>query len=182
MQQDENLIIEDLLEQIKPKRVNGKAKGNRTELHLCKFLSDRFGEEFTRAPGSGAHTSQVKYLPEHAKKTLTGDICVPEGFKWVIECKGGYEDEVNLNNVLDGKIPKVEEWIVQTLKDSNYCGRLPIVFWKRNRKPWLAMVQRERLAGITFDHHIVYGDWMWVSLDDLLSKTERDFWYVKKNN
>ncbi len=78
----DGLEIEDLLEnnKEKKKKVNGKQKGNRTELHLCKLLTKHFGDEFSRALGSGARTSQVAHLPEHAKKTLTGDICVPEGF------------------------------------------------------------------------------------------------------
>ena len=91
-----DLEVEDILEHhVKKKKVNGKQKGNRTELHLCKMLTKHFEEEFSRALGSGARTSQVAHLPEHAKKTLTGDICVPEGFKWVIECKGGYEDDMH---------------------------------------------------------------------------------------
>ena len=177
---EKDLDIEDILGELdKKKRVNGKNKGNRTELNLCKLLGKQFGDEFSKAPGSGARTSQVAYLPEHAKKTLTGDICVPEGFKWVIECKGGYEDDVNFTNVLDKEagIPRVNEWIEQTLKDSGYCGRLPIVFWKRNRKPWLVMVRKKDLGRFKFDYKIMYRDWVWLNLDDLLAKTDRSFWY-----
>ena len=177
---EKDLEIEDILDGVnEKKKVNGKSKGNRTELNLCKLLGKQFDDEFSKAPGSGARTSQVAYLPEHAKKTLTGDICVPEGFKWVIECKGGYEDDVNFTNVLDkdAGIPKVNEWIEQTLKDADYCGRLPIVFWKRNRKPWLAMVRTKDLNGLRFKYRIIYRDWSWINLDDLFEKTDRSFWY-----
>ena len=189
---EKDLEIEDIFAQLntEKKRVNGKNKGNRTELNLCKLLTKQFGDEFSKAPGSGARTSQVAYLPEHAKKTLTGDICVPEGFRWVIECKGGYEDDVNFTNVLDKEagIPRVNEWIEQTLKDSGYCGRLPIIFWKRNRKPWLSMLRTKDLEYKStpsqcisrFEYRIRYRDWSWVNLDDLFEKTERSFWYESK--
>lgn len=181
MEQD-NREIEDLIEDLEKskekKKVCGKSKGNRTELNLCKYLGKKFGDEFSKAPGSGARTSQVAYLPEHAKKTLTGDLCVPEGFKWVVECKGGYEDKVNLNNALDGKITQIDEWIEQTLKDSDYCGRLPIIFWKRNYKPWLVMLRTTDLPkNIKFEYKIKYRNWTIVNLDTLLEKTDRNFWY-----
>jgi len=113
--EDKDLMIENILD--KPaikKKVDGKAKGDRTELHLCKLLSKHFGEEFSKAPGSGSRWSQVAYLPEHAKKTLSGDVCVPEEFLWVIESKGGYEDDIDLNNICDGKISRLDEFIEQS--------------------------------------------------------------------
>ncbi len=112
---DKDLQIDDILQHHEKthKKVDGKSKGDRTELHLCKLLSKHFNEEFSRALGSGSRWSQVGHLPEHAKKTLTGDICVPEGFLWVIESKGGYEDDVNFTNVCDGPITRLNEFIEQ---------------------------------------------------------------------
>lgn len=204
---DDGLVldIEELLEDKpkKKKKVNGKQKGNRTELNLCKMLTEHFDQEFSRALGSGARTSQVNYLPEHAKKTLTGDICVPEGFKWVIECKGGYEDDMNLTNVCDGNISRLDEFIEQVTKDSEYCGRKPIILWKRNRKPWLAMIRiadspfQDRDNGSwevlvsryypsmtpTLSNFIVYKSWLILSFEELLKRTEKEFWFdeQKKN-
>ena len=112
---DQDLLIENILDNNpkKKKKVNGKSKGDRTELHLCKKLTEHFGEEFSRALGSGSRWSQVGQLPEHAKKSLSGDVCVPEGFSWVIECKGGYENDINLTNVCDGDIARLDEFIEQ---------------------------------------------------------------------
>ena len=59
------------------------------------MLTDFFGCSFTRSIGSGNRWGQV-VLSEQAKQVFSGDICVPEGFKWVIECKGGYEDDMHL--------------------------------------------------------------------------------------
>ena len=180
---DQDLQIENLLENnVKKKKVDGKAKGNRTELNLCKYLGKHFGDEFSKAPGSGARTSQVAYLPEHAKKTLTGDLCVPEGFKWVVECKGGYEDDVNLTNVCEG-IACLDGFIEQVTKDSKYCGRKPIILWKRNRKPWLAMIKFGDAPPefppefYSIESFVAYKGWVILHLDTLLKKTEREFWY-----
>jgi len=178
---DEDLKIENILDnnKKKKKKVDGKNKGDRTELNLCKLLTEYFGEEFSRALGSGSRWSQVGQLPEHAKKTLTGDVCAPEGFKWIIECKGGYEKDMNLSNVCDGKISRLDEFIEQVERDAEYCKRKPIILWKRNRKPWIAMLKLTDSGGIVpfNDHYIQYGKWCIVSFDTLLEKTDRRFWF-----
>lgn len=183
--ENDDLEIEDLLKNnVKKKKVNGKAKGNRVELNLCKFLTKHFGEEFSRAPGSGARTSQVALLPEHAKKTLTGDICVPDGFKWVIECKGGYEDDMHLENILNGDdgMSRLDEFIQQVTKDADYCGRKPIILWKRNRKPWIAMYREFDLNEVSFDKFMAYGEWRIVNFEKLLNGTIKEAWYEKTNS
>lgn len=182
---EDDLQIENILDNhVKKKKVDGKAKGDRTELHLCKLLTKQFGVEFSKALGSGSRWSQVGNLPEHAKKTLTGDICVPEGFRWTIESKGGYEEDIDLNRVCDGPIARLDEFIEQVTRDAEYCGRKPIICWKRNRKPWLAMVKRDdqeldSIPAEVFEYHIIYRDWIMVRLDLLLQFSSRDFWFKK---
>jgi hypothetical protein len=180
---DEDLQIENILEKKQSKKkVDGKAKGNRTELNLCKLLSAHFKEEFSKAPGSGSRWSQVAYLPEHAKKTLTGDVCVPEGFLWVIESKGGYEKDIDLNSVCDGGISRLDSFIDQSLRDAEYCGRKPMICWKRNRKPWLIMIKLKDLSSCKekiFPYRIHYREWIILPLEDLLNKTQNNFWFLK---
>jgi hypothetical protein len=180
---DKDLQIENLFDskqKTNKKKVDGKAKGNRTELQLCKLLSDHFGEEFSKAPGSGARWSQVSFLPEHAKKTLTGDVCVPEKFKWVIESKGGYEDDIDLNALFNDGISRIDTFIEQSQRDASYCGRKPLICWKRSRKPWLAMILLSDLAPLDesiFTYRIHYKDWVIMLLGDLLNQTDRNFWF-----
>lgn len=179
---DDDLQIENLLAKSKSKnkKVDGKAKGNRTELQLCKLLSNHFGEEFSKAPGSGARWSQVAFLPEHAKKTLTGDVCVPENFKWVIESKGGYENDIDLNSVCDGGISRIDTFIEQSSRDAGYCGRKPMICWKRSRKPWLAMILLSDLSPYDesiFLYRIHYREWIMLPLEDLLKFTNKKFWF-----
>ena len=173
----EDMII-DLLTDNQPvkKKVQGKAKGNRTELSLCKLLTKHFGEDFTRSLGSGNRWAQVS-LSKSAKQAYTGDICVPEGFSWVIECKGGYEKDINLTNVCDGNIARLDEFIEQVTRDAEYCDRKPIILWKRNRKPWLAIYREKDLPHHWFIRQIWYGDWRIVSFDALLRSTTRKIWF-----
>lgn len=181
---DKDLQIENILDHNKKikKKVDGKAKGDRTELNLCKLLGEHFGAEFSRALGSGARIHQVHSLPEHAKKTLSGDICVPEKFKWVIESKGGYEGAMDLATALDGDgINQLDKFIDQVSGDAEYTGRKPIICWKRNRKPWLACIREEDLPGLGFErkfpYRLYYREWIMVSLEKLLELTDRTFWF-----
>jgi hypothetical protein len=184
--EDKDLQIENILENNskKKEKVDGKSKGDRTELNLCKILSEHFGAEFSRALGSGSRWSQVGNLPEHAKQTLSGDICVPEGFLWVIESKGGYENDVILTNMLDGKgISTLDSFIEQNTRDAEYTKRRPIILWKRNRKPWIAILRLADLGQYEsgFDYRMYYREWVIVNFDDLLKATKNDrmFWFAK---
>jgi hypothetical protein len=173
---ERDLLIENIIDNNKKKKdkVDGKAKGNRTELHLCKLLTKHFGVEFTRSVGSGNRWGQVK-LSEQAKQVYSGDICVPEGFKWVIECKGGY-DSVDLDTTLEGDNARLDSFIEQSSHDADYCGRKPIVCWKRNRMPWVAMLRGEDLNG-NMPYLLHYRDWVIVSLEKLLLIKEKGFWF-----
>jgi len=158
------------------KKVNGKRKGNRVELELCKKLSEHFGDTFSRAVGSGNRWGQVSFMPTHAKKTLVGDICVPEGFKWVIECKGGYDDDVDFSSAFEG-CTRIDEFIKQSKKDAELSERMPIVFWKRSRKPWIAMLRGCDFTLPGLGCYLKYNDWIVLSLDNLLENTTKDYWY-----
>jgi Holliday junction resolvase len=174
---DNDLLVDNLLKEGRKKGINGCRKGKTVERNLCKFLTEKFQAEFTRSVGSGNRWGQVE-LPEYAKQVFTGDICVPEGFKWVIESKGGYEDKLDLNNVCDGPITQLDDFIEQVSRDAEYCGRKPIVLWKRNRKPWIAVVRKEHIMSESvFPYLIRYGDWRIVSFDELLKNTDRNFWF-----
>lgn len=176
----EDLEIENVSKNLeKKKRVNSKKKGNRVELELTKILSAHFGKDFSRSVGSGNRWGQVSNLPAHAKTTLTGDICPPEGFLWVIECKGGYEDQIDLNSALDDGCAKLDDFIDQSTHDNQQSGRKPIIVWKRSRKPWLAMLKKSDLGNhiANFPYHLQYRDWVMVPLDKLLKETPTSYWF-----
>lgn len=157
----------------KKKKVDGKKKGNRTELGLVKVLEKRFGEGFSRAVGSGNRWGQVNHLPKHAREVFSGDLVVPQGFKFVLESKGGY-DGIDLNSIFVRGNSELDGFLTQVTKDSKRCGRKPMLCWKRNHKPWLAFVHTKELTGHKFKYRLLYGKWSVVALDDLL-KLEDSF-------
>lgn len=181
--EEDDLFIEDIVTQKKEtKKVNGKNKGKRVELALCKLLTKHFEKDFTRTVGSGNRWSQAN-LSETAKQVFSGDICVPEGFKWVLECKGGYEKDMLFSNVWEG-IPKLEEFIKQVMHDSEYCGRLPVIMWKRNRKPWIVAIRKKDVKGFDikkWSQYVIYKDWLIGDLQIMLDNTKNDFWFEEKD-
>lgn len=174
---------EDIIDNLnkKKKKINSKKKGNRVELELTKILTTRFGKPFSRSVGSGNRWGQVTNMPTHAKTTLTGDICPPEGFKWVIECKGGYEDKIDLNGVFKDGCTTLNGFIEQSKKDAEQSGRKPIVIWKRSFKPWLAMVKKEDLLDVAYTFYMCYKDWVIVPLEELLKKPD-NYWFKEDKN
>lgn len=172
-----NREVDNIIEnfQTKKKRKNSKAKGNRGESLICKILSDRFGgKSFERVMGSGNRWGQVKHLPDHAKTTLLGDICPPEGFVWVIEVKIGYEDSIDFYNLFKNGNKQIDDFIDQSHKESERANRPPLIFYKRDRKPWLAIIEKKNLVG-EYEFSLNYKDWVIVSLDDLLKLPESFF-------
>jgi len=177
----DNLEIDDIFgdsDEDPKKKVNGKKKGNRVELELCKKLTKHFGDTFSRSVGSGNRWGQVASMPKHAKDTLLGDLCSPENFKWVIECKGGYDNDVDFSSVMDAGCSRIDEFIKQSEHDAQESGRLPIIMWKRSRKPWVAIVRSTDIDVSQITHYMRYNNWIAVSLDKLLSLTSKEYWYA----
>ena len=77
----DDFVLDDLFKK-KNKKVDGKKKGNRTELDLTKLLNNRFKTGFSRSVGSGNRWSQTNHLPKHAQDIFSGDLVVPSGFKF----------------------------------------------------------------------------------------------------
>lgn len=158
------------------KSVNGNRKGKRVERELVSFLNDRFGEGFSRSVGSGNRWGQVKNMPKHAKDTLTGDLCCPENFRFVCESKGGY-NKIELSSAIDGSIADLDEFLKQVEDDSKRCGRPPLLFWKRDRKPWLVFCKTEVLTG-EYNYSLKYRDYTCIPLREFL-KLPDDYFFVK---
>ena len=168
----DDFVTDDILSNKKKKKVDGKKKGNRTELDLTKVLNARFGTGFSRAVGSGNRWGQVDHLPKHARDVFSGDLVVPKGFKFVIESKGGY-DSIDMSSVFIKGNSELDSFLDQVTSDSKRCGRKPMLCWKKTRKPWLAFVLTKDLTG-SFKYKMNYGKWTCVALEHLL-KLEDEF-------
>ena len=162
----------------KKKPVKSKDKGGRVERALGKILFDRFGFEFTRTLGSGNRHGQVFFLPPHAQQTFSGDLVCPENFKFVIECKGGYND-IDLFYAVSKGHAELDSWLEQVESESERCGRLPAICWKKDYKPWLAFIKAEHLKTPfdTYQNHFFYKGYVGGPLDDFL-KFKDEFFYV----
>jgi len=120
----------------KKRRGNSRTKGNTFERSICKLLNDRFKTtEFSRSPGSGAFAT-THSLPEHLK--IYGDLITPENFKFCIECKKGY-NHLNLYSLYNYS-SEFWKFIEQCEKDSKKCKRIPLVIFKQDRQPTLAII------------------------------------------
>ena len=118
------------------KRVNSRAKGSTFERKICQTLNDRFNtSEFSRSPGSGAFAT-THTLPDYLK--IYGDIITPSNFKYCIECKKGYNKE-NLYSLYNYSS---DFWgfLDQCEKDSKKCDKIPMVIYKQDRQPTLAII------------------------------------------
>tara|TARA_R110000796_G_scaffold134271_2_gene249984 strand:+ start:660 stop:1178 length:519 start_codon:yes stop_codon:yes gene_type:complete len=131
---DDNYDLSNLRK--KPKRKNSRTKGNTFERQVAKLLNDRFNTtEFSRSPGSGAFAS-THTLPDHLK--IYGDLITPQKFKFCIECKKGYNNQ-NLYSLYNYS-SEIWKFIAQSEKDSTKCGLIPMVIFKQDRQPALAII------------------------------------------
>jgi len=136
----------------KPKRKNSRAKGHTFERDVAKLLNDRFNTtEFSRTPGSGAFAT-THSLPAHLK--IYGDLITPYKFRYCIECKKGYNN-INLYSLYNNST-EVWDFLRQTVKDSEKCGKIPMLIMKQDRKPILAFIPTDeaetnlKIKGITY--------------------------------
>ena len=127
----------------KPKRKNSRTKGNVFERLVATILNDRFkSAEFSRSPGSGAFAT-THTLPEHLK--IYGDLITPQKFKFCIECKKGYNN-LNLYSLYNYS-SEIWKFLDQCEKDSEKCSKIPMVIFKQDRHPILAIVPIENSFG-----------------------------------
>lgn len=160
------------------KKINSGDKGKRTERELCKILSDKFNESFSRTIGSGNRWGQVSNMPAHARETFASDIVCPVGFGFCIESKGGYDD-IDLNLAFDGGNSQIDEFIEQVVFESERCGRKPMVVWKKSRRPWLVIIKTEDLPHLNWNYRFIYREWSFLALNDLL-QLPREFFFVQQ--
>jgi len=120
----------------KKKKVNSRAKGSTFERQIAKLFNNRFNTtEFSRTPGSGAFAT-THTLPDYLK--IYGDLITPIKFKYCIECKKGYNKE-NLYSLYNHS-SDTWNFIEQCQKDSDKCDKIPMVIFKQDRHPTLAIV------------------------------------------
>jgi len=120
----------------KKKKINSRTKGASFERQIATVLNKRFNtKEFSRTPGSGAFAT-THNLPEHLK--LHGDLITPKNFSYCIECKKGYNKE-NLYSLYNYR-SDFWKFIIQCQRDSDLCGKHPMIIFKQDRQKTLVVV------------------------------------------
>jgi len=168
---------------MKTKRINSKAKGDRAEREIAKILTEHFGVPFARVGvTSGARPKQVK-LDGHAKKAYTGDLILPDGFRFSIEAKS-----VNIDVDFFDESAAFERWLSQATEDAESIGKLPMLCWKVAYKGWLVALPIFAFTnyGSYGTYYVRYANnterwrWGWIikRLDALLeANQEWEFWF-----
>ena len=114
-----------------------KTKGNKFELDISKYLTEKFGESFTRVPNSGAFIggqNQVRkdQLSDNQIRLFKGDIIPPDTMSnLVIECKH-YADFPFHKLIGDHSIPLLDGWISEVEFDAGEVD-LWFLIWKISR-------------------------------------------------
>jgi hypothetical protein len=179
---EEDIDVENILEEKKKKIKSGK-KGKRVELELVKDLNNRFSEilsknpdkgKFSRSVGSGNRFGQNVHLSKAAKDVYSGDIVCPEGFRFALESKGGYND-IDLCTLFGGGQSELDSFLKQAERDAERCGRRPMLLWKKDRKPRLAFLKTSDLPSREFTCSLTYGDWVGVPYSELIQERDNFF-------
>ena len=151
----------------KKKRVNSKRKGSTFERNIAKILNERFNtKEFARTPGSGAFGTTHKNLPHYFK--VAGDLITPEKFRFVLECKTGYD--LRLEDLFK-PASDLYKFIEQASRDGAVA-----------KKPWLLVYKRDRqkamvvsLEQFNLKKVVTFGDYHMYLLEEVLSLPEEVF-------
>ena len=153
------------------KKINSRTKGQSFERKVASMLNNKFDTDaFSRTPGSGAFATTHK-LPEHLQ--IHGDLITLPGFKYVVECKSGYE-VVDLPALLRRTSP-LYDWIKQAKRDAKASNRKPLLIVQHTRRQAYCLVdlsytQEEHIASNS-EHpiFITIEGLDLISLDDFLS-------------
>lgn len=173
---------DDILQRNVDKRKKDSCqKGKRGENGLCKILSARFGKPFSRVPQSGAKTKQVD-LSLRAREAYSGDIVVPDDFLFCLESKHGYNDVDIVSTIGAGKNKTIDSFLEQATKDAEGIHKMPLVCWKKDRRPWLAFLKAcpgwdDALAKVS-PVRLHYREWIAYDLKSILVLPDT-FWFAR---
>lgn len=153
----------------KKKRVNSRRKGNAFEREIAKILNARFDTtEFCRSPGSGAFATTHK-LPQYMK--VHGDLITPENFKFILECKSGYD--ITFEDIFKPK-SDLYKFIDQAKRDAKKANKDWLVIYKKTRhKPFVVTSKKYSLNTVVVinDEYYVYklSDFLSLDVDNFMT-------------
>ena len=137
-----------------------KNKGSGFEREVSKFLSDLYGENFMRAPGSGAYTGgsnshRKQILHEGQIRNFKGDIIPGQSFP-MFNCECKFYADFQFHQLFD-ESKQLNTWIDQLMTASD-VGDFNILIMKFNRRGRYVAVQAK--TSILYHQLHQTGDWM----------------------
>jgi hypothetical protein len=152
-----------------------KNKGSGFEREVSKYLSDLYGENFMRAPGSGAYTGgtnahRKQILHEGQIRNFKGDIIPGQSFP-LFNCECKFYADFQFHQLFD-ESKQLESWIEQLMTASD-PNDLNILLMKFNRKGRYVAVQAKHkwFGGHNFSVYDTkaYGVWMICSFESFFA-------------
>jgi hypothetical protein len=129
--------------------VNGREKGRRAELEVAALVQAWWdplepGCRFVRTPQSGGwHGPDVR-----AEFKAGGDL-MTTAKRWPFSVEVKRREKWNLDNLMAGWPSPAWGWWEQCCTAAREDGRLPLLFLRKSREPWWAVLDRgfEKLFG-----------------------------------
>lgn len=120
--------------------INGRAKGCRGELEVAKLVEAWWRQlepecRFLRVPLSGGWST-----PQVRGDTMTsGDLVTTARlFPWSVEIK--HRNSWSEREFLAGRRSPVWGWWEQAIKQAEEMGKVPSLWFRRNRAPWRVLL------------------------------------------
>lgn len=137
-----------------------KNKGSGFEREVSKFLSELYGENFMRAPGSGAYTGgtnshRKQILHEGQIRNFKGDIIPGQSFP-LFNCECKFYADFQFHQLFEDS-KQLDIWIDQLMTASD-VGDFNILIMKFNRRGRYVAVQAK--TSILYHQHNQTGDWI----------------------
>lgn len=132
-------------------------KGNTAELEVARILEPWWRQlepeaTFVRTPRSGGWTQGRDLFDAR------GDLMVKGAprFPWCVEVKR--RESWSLDNFEHGRACPVWGWWIRACEDAKQAGRLPMMWTRQNRRPWIVIVAatmgRQPAADITWPNGV----------------------------
>jgi hypothetical protein len=166
-----------------------KIKGSGYEREVARFLTEHYGETFTRnISGSGAYVGgsnsyRKKYLTEQQVRHCKGDIVPPESFN-LLNCEAKFYSDFQWHQLFDS-CAKLDSWLEQLLAASD-IDDLNVLFFKINRRGQYVAVQANDAWNCECSHVIYSSDqlgrWMVYSIENFFKLNSNTFKYLSNKH
>lgn len=160
-----------------------KTKGNLWELEVSKYLTNLYGESFTRAPSSGAriggsNSINKEKLSESQIRAFKGDIIPGESFSRLnIECKS-YKT-FPFHQLYSGKSKLFDTWIKQMI-DCGDKDDINVIFLKVTSIGTWIFIEKCFFPPLVTDNYFEYnsseyGSWIMMDMKHFFNKNVKMF-------